>query len=52
MALVILEIGACFLPMQAWTSSYFGLPAIAVMTGMHHHTQLFPTVEMRTEGVS
>jgi hypothetical protein len=41
-ALAILEIGCYFLPRPAWTqSSYFTLPAIAGMTGVHHYSQIF-----------
>jgi hypothetical protein len=35
---VMLETGSRFLPRPAWTrSSYFTLPAVAGMTGAHHH---------------
>jgi hypothetical protein len=47
-SMFILEIGSCFLPSQPEPqSSYFMLPAIAGMTGVSLHTQLF-SVKMGT----
>jgi hypothetical protein len=44
-ALVILEIGSCFMPRLAWTVILiFMLPHVAGMTGMQNHTQ--PLIEM------
>jgi hypothetical protein len=46
-ALVILELGPCFLPRWAWTVVlYFTLPAVTGIIVMHHYAQLF-SVEMK-----
>jgi hypothetical protein len=46
-ALVILEIASCFLSRLAWISySYFKLCAVAGMTEVCHHAQLFFFIEM------
>jgi hypothetical protein len=41
-ALVIFEIGYCFLPGQVWTMILlFMLPTVGGMTGVCNHAQLF-----------
>jgi hypothetical protein len=44
-ALIVFEIGSCFMPESGWTVIFlFVLPCIAGMTGMYHCA--YPLIEM------